>query len=139
MRGRTPTPPSLPVPPAARRASPAASTLLGLLVLGLLGGPAGPVGAQDTAVPEPEADLGPVEAPPAAKASLEDVRRSVTEIDSLVLQGDTEAARAKLAAAERQLASIRQQHEGELPAGHVPMLVLEERLAALRQQLDESD
>lgn len=124
------------------------AVLPALLMVGLLAGATGPAGAQlapeqgqSQAVPEESPavsppNLTPMEAPPAATATIEDVRRSVSEIDSLVLQGDTETARKRLEEAEQQLDTVREQHGDEMPAGHVPMLVLEERLAVLRQQLD---
>jgi hypothetical protein len=85
----------------------------------------------------PPARLGPTEPPAAAQSEIADVSRRLDEVDSFLLQGDKQQARAGLDEAEDRIKNVTGQHGASLPPGYVPLFVVEERLAALRRQLGE--
>jgi hypothetical protein len=89
--------------------------------------------AQDAGVPPPR--LGPSEPPKGLDSRLLALRHQLDSVDNLALQGNTAAAKTDLATVEQELSAVREQYGGQIPMGHVPLLVLEERSKALRAQL----
>ena len=56
-------------------------------------------------------------------------------VDPAVSGGDMELARSYLEQSEAQIALLEDRHRGEIPRGHVPLLVAKEKAAALKDQL----
>jgi hypothetical protein len=85
--------------------------------------------------PPPAEASAPAEAPRPAADELEAISAILDEVDSLVLQDENEAARARLEEAATRLEALAEREADRLPAGYVKLFVVEERLAALREQL----
>ena len=75
------------------------------------------------------------EVPGEVAARLEEVDRELTEAESGLLQNAPDAAAERLARAEETLAALERDHAGQIPTGHVPLIVAKERLATLKDQL----
>lgn len=74
--------------------------------------------------------------PPAVPTALAEVDRSLDDADQLLLQGDRSQAQARLDDAQRRLDTLHQEAGGQLPIGYVPLFVAEERLGALKRQIE---
>lgn len=74
-------------------------------------------------------------APVAFTAGMEEVDSLHRQAEAEFLRGETEAAADYLDQAETQMAELEQRYGGDLPPGHVPLLVIKEKMAALRDQL----
>ncbi len=74
-------------------------------------------------------------APAAFTAGLEEVQELQRQAEAEMYGGDTELARSYLEQSEAQIALLESRYRGEIPRGHVPLLVAEEKAAALRDQL----
>ena len=74
-------------------------------------------------------------APVGFTAGMEEVDSLHRQAEAEFLRGETEAAADYLDQAETQMAELEQRYGGDLPSGHVPLLVIKEKMAALRDQL----
>ena len=92
-------------------------------------------------VPDPEAgrDAGTEALVDTGPAALDrDVERATTlqaQAESEFLAGHMDSASEILEQAERQIADLEERHGGNIPAGHVPLLVVKEKVDALRQEI----
>jgi hypothetical protein len=71
-------------------------------------------------------------------ARIEEVERELAEAEAGLLQNAPEAAAERLTRAEETLADIERDHAGQIPTGHVPLIVAKERIATLRDQISPS-
>jgi hypothetical protein len=77
-----------------------------------------------------------VPAPPAGfTKGLEQVDALQKQAESALLLDQTAEAESYLARAERQMASLEQRYRSAIPEGHAPLIVAEEKLAALKEQI----
>jgi hypothetical protein len=74
-------------------------------------------------------------APVAFTAGMKEVDSLHRQAEAEFLRGETDAAADYLDQAETQMAELEQRYGGDLPPGHVPLLVIKEKMAALRDQL----
>jgi len=74
-------------------------------------------------------------APAAFTAGMEQVDQLQRQAEAEFLRGETEAAAEYLEQAEAHMVQLEQRYGAELPAGHVPLLVTKEKIAALKDQL----
>ena len=74
-------------------------------------------------------------APVGFTAGMEEVDSLHRQAEAEFLRGETETAADYLDQAETQMAELEQRYGGDLPPGHVPLLVIKEKMAALRDQL----
>ena len=74
-------------------------------------------------------------APVGFTAGMEEVDSLHRQAEAEFLRGETETAADYLDQAETQMAELEQRYGGDLPSGHVPLLVIKEKMAALRDQL----
>jgi hypothetical protein len=80
-----------------------------------------------------------VPTPPAGfTEGLEQVDALQKQAESALLLDQTAAAESYLASAERQMASLEQRYRGAIPEGHAPLIVAEEKLAALKEQIADA-
>lgn len=78
----------------------------------------------------------PMNAPPEARDKLRDVEALQTRADRELMGGNRESAARYMDEAEALIASIAEEYGDRIPPGYARMIVAEERLAALRDQLD---
>jgi len=76
--------------------------------------------------------------PPGFTEGLEQVNALQKQAESALLLGQPAEAEDYLAKAERQMASLEQRYRGAIPEGHAPLIVAEEKLAALKEQVAEA-
>jgi hypothetical protein len=74
-------------------------------------------------------------APAAFTTGMEQVDALHRQAEAEFLRGKTEQAADYLEQAEAQMAELEQRYGGDLPPGHVPLLVTKEKIAALKDQL----
>jgi hypothetical protein len=74
-------------------------------------------------------------APEAFTAGMEEVDALHRQAETEFLRGETAEAAAYLKQAEAQIVDLERRFGDELPAGHVPLLVTKEKIAALKDQL----
>jgi hypothetical protein len=80
-----------------------------------------------------------VPTPPAGfTEGLEQVDVLQKQAESALLLDQTAEAESYLARAERQMASLEQRYRGSIPEGHAPLIVAEEKLAALKEQIADA-
>jgi hypothetical protein len=80
-----------------------------------------------------------VPTPPAGfTEGLEQVDALQKQAESALLLDQTAAAEGYLARAERQMASLEQRYRGAIPEGHAPLIVAQEKLAALKEQIADA-
>jgi hypothetical protein len=78
-------------------------------------------------------------APAAFTTGMEQVDQLHRQAEAEFLRGETDAAADDLQKAEAQMAELEQRYGDDLPAGHVPLLVTKEKIAALKDQLAETN
>jgi hypothetical protein len=78
-------------------------------------------------------------APEGFDEGLEQVGTLHKQAESAFLIGDNGEAADILAEAEQQMAALEQRYGGDIPKGHATLIVTKEKLAALKDQLAESD
>ena len=93
--------------------------------------------AAPSATPPPPSSLGPTDAPASAKEELGRVNAELDQVDRLLLEGKADDAKVELGKTEERLKAIQESHAAAMPPGFVPLFVAEERVAALRRQLDD--
>jgi hypothetical protein len=82
---------------------------------------------------------GQLPAPPEGfDAGMEEVQALQERAEAELYGGDPEQAGGWLEQAEAQIAALESRYGGEIPPGHVPLLVAKEKLAALKDQLADS-
>ncbi len=86
-------------------------------------------GAGGAAVPTPPAGF---------TAGLKEVDALQKQAESALLLDHTAEAENYLARAERQMAGLEQRYRGAIPDGHAPLIVAEEKLAALKDQIADA-
>ena len=74
-------------------------------------------------------------APEAFTEGMEEVDQLHRQAEAEFLRGNTEGATGYLEQAEAQMIALESRYGDELPAGHVPLLVTKEKIAALKDQL----
>lgn len=79
--------------------------------------------------------VGPMSAPPALATELRRVESLQDQAEDQLSRGRTGEAEGLIKEVEVQVAELEARHQGEIPRGHVPLLVVKERLAALKDQL----
>jgi hypothetical protein len=77
-------------------------------------------------------------APEAFDAGMEDVEALQARAEAEFVGGHPDQASGYLQQAQAQLDTLEQRYASEIPAGHVPLLVAKEKLAALKDQLADS-
>ena len=77
-------------------------------------------------------------APSAFTDGMKQVEQLQRQAEAEFLRGETDAAADYLQQAEAQMAELEQRYGDDLPAGHVPLLVTKEKIAALKDQLAEA-
>lgn len=87
--------------------------------------------------PPPAPQLGPAEPSPEARREIARLQQDLDAVDSLMLQSKLDEARTRLDATQAKFDKLRKERGNEVPQGYVPAFVLEEKLGALRQQIDE--
>lgn len=87
--------------------------------------------------PPPAPQLGPAEPSPEARREIARLQQDLDAVDSLMLQSKLDEARARLDETQAKFDKLRKERGNEVPQGYVPAFVLEEKLGALRQQIDE--
>jgi hypothetical protein len=76
--------------------------------------------------------------PPGFTQGLQQVNALQKQAESALLLGQPAEAEDYLVKAERQMTSLEQRYRGEIPEGHAPLIVAEEKLAALKQQIADA-
>lgn len=71
-------------------------------------------------------------------ADIEQVRTLQAQAEAGLLSGRLDAAAGYLEQAEQQLAELEQRHADDIPAGHVPLIVVKEKIGALKEQLTQA-
>ena len=80
-----------------------------------------------------------VPAPPAGfTAGLKQVDALQKQAETALLLDQTAEAEGYLARAESQMAGLEQRYRGAIPEGHAPLIVAEEKLAALKDQIADA-
>ena len=74
----------------------------------------------------------------ALSADIEQVRTLQGQAEAGLLSGRLDAAAGYLEEAERQLGELEQRHADDIPAGHVPLIVVKEKIGALKEQLAQA-
>jgi hypothetical protein len=74
-------------------------------------------------------------APEAFTAGIEEVEGLQEQAEAEFLLGNAEGATGYLEQAEAQMTALERRYGGDIPQGHVPLLVAKEKLAALKDQL----
>ncbi|WP_088559621.1 hypothetical protein [Arboricoccus pini] len=87
--------------------------------------------------PPPAPQLGPAEPSPEARREIDSLQQELDAVDSLLLQSKLDEARERLSDAQGRFDKLSRERGGEVPQGYVPAFVIEEKLGALRQQIDE--
>jgi hypothetical protein len=77
-------------------------------------------------------------APEAFTAGMEEVKALHRQAEAEFLRGKPAEATGYLEQAEAQMIDLERRYGDELPAGHVPLLVTKEKIAALKDQLAEA-
>jgi hypothetical protein len=70
---------------------------------------------------------------------MEEVEALQARAEAEFVGGDPDRATGYLEQAQAQLDTLERRYESEIPAGHVPLLVAKEKLAALEDQLAARD
>ena len=78
-------------------------------------------------------------APAAFTTGMEQVDQLQRQAEAEFLRGETKAAANYLEQAEAHMVELEQRYGDDLPAGHVPLLVTKEKIAALKDQLAEAN
>ena len=78
-------------------------------------------------------------APAAFTTGMEQVDQLHRQAEAEFLRGETDTAADYLQQAEAHMAELEQRYGDDLPAGHVPLLVTKEKIAALKDQLAETN
>ena len=78
-------------------------------------------------------------APAGFTAGMEQVDQLQRQAEAEFLRGETEAAADYLEQAEAHMVELEQRYGDDLPAGHVPLLVTKEKIAALKDQLADAN
>jgi hypothetical protein len=86
-------------------------------------------GAGAAAIPTPPAGF---------TKGLEQVDELQRQAETALMSDQPGAAETYLAKAERQMTSLEQRYRGAIPEGHAPLIVAEEKLAALKEQLADA-
>ena len=82
---------------------------------------------------------GQLPAPPEGfDAGMEEVETLQERAEAELYGGDPDQASGYLDQAEARIAALESRYGGEIPPGHVPLLVAKEKLAALKDQLADS-
>jgi hypothetical protein len=76
-------------------------------------------------------------APAGFIAGLEKVQELQRQAEAEMYGGDPDLARSYLEQSEAQIAMLEGRYGGEIPRGHVPLLVAKEKAAALKDQLTD--
>jgi hypothetical protein len=76
--------------------------------------------------------------PEAFVAGMEEVETLQARAEDELFGGHPERARGYLEQAEAQIAALESRYGPQIPRGHVPLLVAQEKLAALKDQLADS-
>jgi hypothetical protein len=80
-----------------------------------------------------------IPAPPAGfTKGLKQVDELQRQAETALMSDRTATAETYLAKAERQMTSLEQRYRGAIPEGHAPLIVAEEKLAALKEQLADA-
>jgi hypothetical protein len=79
--------------------------------------------------------VGTPSAPAAFTAGMEEVDQLHRQAEAEFLRGNPEEAAAYLEQAETRVIALENRYGGELPRGHVPLIVTKEKIAALKDQL----
>jgi hypothetical protein len=80
-----------------------------------------------------------VPVPPAAfTEGLQQVDALQKQAESALLLEQTAEAEGYLREAERQMTGLEQRYRGAIPEGHAPLIVAEEKLAALKEQIADA-
>jgi hypothetical protein len=77
--------------------------------------------------------------PVAFTTGMEQVDELHRQAEAEFLRGQTEEAADYLKQAEAQMADLEQRYADDLPPGHVPLLVAKEKIAALKDQLADTE
>lgn len=93
--------------------------------------------AANDAPPPPNPQLGPSEPSKPARDELASIQSELDAVDNLLLQEQFDEARARLADARQRYEVLTKERGNEVPQGYVPGFVVEERIGALAQQIDE--
>jgi hypothetical protein len=86
-------------------------------------------GVGAAAVPEPPAGFS---------EALQQVNALQKQAESALLLDQTAEAESYLARAEQQMAGLEQRYRDKIPEGHAPLIVAEEKLAALKEQIADA-
>jgi hypothetical protein len=79
---------------------------------------------------------GQVPAAPEGFASgIEQVASLQEQAEAELLRGNAEGATGYLEEAEAQMTALERDYQGDIPQGHVPLLVAKEKLAVLKEQI----
>jgi hypothetical protein len=76
-------------------------------------------------------------APEGFVAGLEEVQELQRQAEAEMYGGDPDLARRYLEQSEAQIATLEDRYRGEIPRGHVPLIVAKEKAAALKDQLGD--
>jgi hypothetical protein len=74
-------------------------------------------------------------APEGFTSGIEQVANLQQQAEAELLRGNAEGATGYLEEAEAQMSALERDYQGDIPQGHVPLLVAKEKLAALKDQL----
>jgi hypothetical protein len=77
-------------------------------------------------------------APEGLDSGLEEVGALQSQAETELLSGRPAQAAGYLKQAEEQMAELETRFAGEIPRGHVPLIVAKERLGALKDQLEDA-
>jgi len=92
--------------------------------------------AEDAATGEGPASIP--SAPEGLETGLEEVDALQSQAETELLSGRPAEAAGYLEQAEAQMAELEARFAGEIPQGHVPLMVAKERLATLKDQVEDS-
>jgi hypothetical protein len=92
--------------------------------------------AEDAATGEGPASIP--SAPEGLETGLEEVDALQSQAETELLSGRPAEAAGYLEQAEAQMAELEARFAGEIPQGHVPLMVAKERLATLKDQVQDS-
>jgi hypothetical protein len=95
------------------------------------------LGALESKLSKPDAAAVTAAPPADIDERLEQMRNRLQEAESRSVIGDNAAAEKIVEEVERDLTELRETNAQQIPQGHVPVFVLEERIAALKRQLAE--
>ena len=74
-------------------------------------------------------------APEGFTSGIEQVASLQQQAEAELLRGNAEGATGYLEQAEAQMTALERDYQGDIPQGHVPLLVAKEKLAVLKDQL----